>query len=143
MKQLQKDMEPLPVGLWFERIELIARRDFPSTENALRHALHLLQLSPREFRPREYRQLDEGHYEALLEAGDLEGAARQLVAAPTLSVSTTSTPCGVRVAIRCNTLDRTLIGEGDSVADAILQAWSECLLMLRQAGPTWLRANEL
>lgn len=140
---MQEDVEPLSACLWFERIELIARGEFPSTENALRHALHLLQLSPREFRPCEYRKLDEAGYEALLESGDLEGAARLLVAAPTLSVSTTSSARGVKVAVKCSTLDRTIIGEGNSVADAILQAWADCLLMLRESGPTWLRANEL
>ena len=29
------------------------------------------------------------------------------------------------------------------MADAIVQVWAECLLKLREAGPTWLRANEL
>ena len=140
---MQEDTEPLPTDLWFERIELIARRELQGTENALRHALHLLQLSPREFRPREYRKLDEVGYEALLQSGDLDGAARMLVAAPTLSVSTSSSELGAKIAIRCSTLNRTIMGEGDSVADAILQAWTECLLKLRETGPTWLRANEL
>lgn len=140
---MQEDIEPLPECLWFERLELIARRELPSTEHALRHALHLLQLTPRQFRPPEYKALDETHFEALLEAGDLEAAARRLVAAPTLSVNTAPAVGAVKVAIRCSRLNRTLVGEGDSVADAILQAWAECLLMLREAGPTWLRANEL
>ena len=140
---MQEDIEPLPECLWFERIELIARREFPSTEHALRHALHLLQLTPRQFRPPEYNALDEAHYEALLEAGDLEAAARRLVTAPTLSVSAAPAAGGVKVAIRCSRLNRTLVGEGDSVADAIRHAWAECLLMLREDGPTWLRANEL
>ena len=140
---MQEDIEPLPDWLWFERMELIARREMSSTENALRHALHLLQLTPRQFRPREYSALDEAHYEALLDAGDFEAAARRLVATPTLSVSAAPAAGGVKVAIRCSRLHKTLVGEGDSVADAILQAWAECLLMLREAGPTWLRANEL
>ena len=140
---MQYGIEPLPPELWFERIEAIARRQLGGTESCLRHAFHLLQLTPREFRPREYRKLDEAGYEALLGSGDLEAAARTLVAAPTLSVTTETAGTGVRVAVRCNTLERTIIGEGDSVAGAILQAWAACLLTLREAGPTWLRANEL
>jgi hypothetical protein len=140
---MQYDIEPLPPELWFERIEAIARRQLGGTESCLRHAFHLLQLTPREFRPPEYGKLDEAGYEALLEAGDLEAAAQTLLAAPSLSVSTTSMGGRVKVAVRCSKLDRTIIGEGDSIADAILQAWTECLLMLREVGPTWLRANEL
>ena len=140
---MQEDIEPLPECLWFERIELIARREFSSTEHALRHAMHLLQLTPRQFRPPEYQALDEAHFEALLGAGDFEAAARRLVTAPTLSLSATTAAGRVKVAVRCSRLNKTLLGEGDSVADAILQAWSECLLMLKEAGPTWLRANEL
>lgn len=137
------DIEPLTPELWFERIEAIARRQLGGTESCLRHAFHLLQLTPREFRPPEYGKLDEAGYEALLATDDLEAAARTLVAAPMLSVSTTSMGSRVKVAVRCSKLDRTILGEGESVADAILQAWAECLLKLREAGPTWLRANEL
>lgn len=139
---MQDDIEPLPPELWFERIEAIARRELGETENCLRHAFHLLQLTPREFRPREYGKLDEAGYEALLDSGELEAAARTLVAAPTLSVTTKTAGTGVKVAIRCNTLERMVIGEGASVADAILQAWTQCLLMLREPGPSWFRANE-
>ena len=140
---LPDGIEPLTPELWFERIEAIARLQLGRTENRLRHAFHLLQLTPAELRPPEYSMLDEASYEALLEAGDLEAAARTLVSAPTLSVSTSSMGSRVKVAVRCSKLDRTIIGEGDSVADAILRAWAECLLKLREAGPTWLRANEL
>ena len=140
---MQHDIEPLPHELWFERLEAIARRQLGGTESCLRHAFHLLQLTPREFRPPEYGKLDEPGFEALLEAGDFEAAAQTLVAAPTLSVSTTSMGGRVKVAVRCRKLNRTIIGEGDSEADAILQAWAECFLMLKEAGPTWLRANEL
>jgi hypothetical protein len=127
----EEDIEPLTPELWFERIELIANGQLGSTENALRHALHLLQLTPRQWRPREYGTIDEESYEALLEAGILDAAARTLVAAPTLTVSATSSPNGVEVAIGCKTLNRTIHGKGDSVAAAILQAWTKCLFMLR------------
>jgi len=62
------EIEPLPAELWFDRIEMIERGELASTENALRHAFHLLQLTPLEFRPREYGTIDEADYEALLEA---------------------------------------------------------------------------
>lgn len=137
------DVEPLAPELWFERIGVIARRELRSTENALRHALHLLQLSPREFRPPNHVQIDEAEYEALLEAGELNTAARWLVDAPTLSVRTSTSEGGVKVAVRCSTLNLTMIGEGASEADAILQAWSKCLLKLKGDEPNWLRANQL
>jgi hypothetical protein len=135
----EEDIEPLTPELWFERIDLIANGQLGSTENALRHALHLLQLTPRQFRPREYGTIDEEKYEALLEAGDLDAAARTLVAAPTLTVSATSSPNGVEVAIGCKTLNMTVHGKGDSVAAAILQAWTQCLFMLRsEPDESWL-----
>ena len=138
MYDMQDDIEPLPPDLWFERIEMIATGQLGSTENALRHALHLLQLTPHEFRPREYGTIDEESYEALLEAGDLDAAARRLVAAPTLTVSTTSSADGVEVAIGCRTLNKTIFGRGDSVAAAILQAWTECLFALEsEFGSSW------
>ena len=138
---MQQDIEPLEPEAWFERIEMIANDQMGSTENALRHALHLLQLSPREFRPREYEAIDEESYEALLESGDLDGAARRLVSAPTLAVSTTSIPDGIEVAIRCRTLDLTIFGKGDSVAAAILQAWAKCLFAMRsESGSSLLNA---
>ena len=127
-----EDIEPLPADMWFGRIEIIANGELDNTESALRHAFHLLQLSPREFRPPEYAALDEKGYEALLAAGKLEAAARRLVAAPTLTVTTSSCARGVRVAIGCSVLKTAVIGEGDSVASAILQAWAKCLLALKR-----------
>ena len=126
------DIEPLPAELWFDRIEMIGRGELGPTENALRHAFHLLQLTPHEFRPREYGMIDETDYEALLEAGDLEGAAGRLVAAPTLIVVTESCAEGVEAVIRCRKLNKTVLGTGDTPAAAILQAWAKCLCELRE-----------
>ena len=126
------DIEPLLAELWFHRIAMIGRGELGPTEHALRHAFHLLQLTPREFRPREYGTIDETDYEALLEAGDLEAAARRLVAAPTLTVSTQSHPNGVDAVIKCSTLKRAVLGTGDTPAAAILQAWANCLSELRE-----------
>lgn len=131
VRDMQDDIEPLPSEEWFERIEMIANGELGSTENALRHAMHLLQLAPPEFRPSGYEAIDEETYEALLAAGDLEGVARRLVAVPTLAVATNSIPDGVEAAIRCKILNLTIFGKGDSAAAAILQAWTNCLFDVR------------
>lgn len=128
---MTEDFDPLPAETWFERIAMIANGELASTENALRHALHLLQLTPREFRPREYGSIDESNYEALLEGGNLEAAARCLVAMPTLDVTTSANAAGARVAITCRTTKMTVHGEGDSAAAAIVQAWAKSFLALR------------
>lgn len=133
------DIEPLTAEIWFARIEMIARGELGPTENALRHAFHLLQLTPREFRPREYGTIDEAEYEALLEAGNLEAAARRLVAAPALTVSTESCADGVEAVIGCRTLKKTVSGTGDTPAAAIVQAWAKCLFELQaEFGPSKL-----
>lgn len=132
---------PLDDAIWFQRIEMIRNRDLPSTENALRHALHLLQLTPLQFRPRGCPEINETAFERLLAAGQFEHAARLLVAAPALSVTATCDGDFAKAAIKCRVLNRTIRGEGQTVADAILQAWSECLLMLRiEPGETLLNA---
>ena len=126
-----EDIEPLPPEMWFERIEMIANGELKNAESALRHAFHLLQLTPREFRPPEYALLDEESYEALLEAGHLDEAAMRLVSSPTLTVTTASGADCVEVVIRCEILKRAIFGRGDCAASAILQAWAKCLLALR------------
>lgn len=124
-------IEPLPPDLWFERVEMIANGELRSTENALRHAFHLHQLAPLEFRIGEQAAIDEDSFEALLESGDLDAAARRLVSNTALTVSTTSTGDGVEVALGCRSLKRTIRGKGNSVATAILQAWTRCVFAVR------------
>jgi len=127
-----EDVEPLEVELWFDRIAMIARGQLGPTENALRHAFHLLQLTPCEFRTREYGTIEEADYEALLEAGDLETAARRLVSAPILTVSTEASANGVDARIKCSRLEKTFLGTGHTPAAAILQAWANCLAELKE-----------
>ena len=134
---------PLEADIWFDRIEMIRNQALPSTENALRHALHLLQLTPLEFRPPECAAIDEDAYETLLTSGEFEQAARCLVSAPTLSVTACSARDQARVGVQCSTLNQTFFGEGPTVADAILQVWSDYLLMLRTDGcGSWLKVAE-
>jgi hypothetical protein len=127
-----EEVEPLPAELWFDRIQMIERGELASTENALRHAFHLLQLTPREFRPRDCGIIGEADYEALLEAGELEAAARRLVAVPTLTVSTVLGARGTDAAIKCSTLNKIVFGTGETPAAAILQAWAKCFSEWRE-----------
>ena len=129
--KMAKDIEPLPSDLWFDRIEMIANGELKNTEHGLRHALHLLQLTPREFRPPEYDLIDEVGFEALLSKGDLDAAARRLVAAPTLHVSSRPVGEAVEVTIACRTTAQSITGTGDTFAEALLQAWAKCLMMMR------------
>lgn len=140
---MQWSETPLATAIWFRRIERIRNRELPSTENALRHALHLLQLTPLEFRQDGYETIDEDSYEALLVAGEFEQAARRLVSAPTLSVTTTPVGDCVRVGVKCSAMNHTRFGEGPTVADAILQVWSEYLLLLQPGkSESWVKIAE-
>ena len=142
-KQMRWSEHPLEADIWFQRIEMIRNGELPSTENALRHALHLLQLTPHELRPRERPDIDEEGYEGLLVAGEFEQAARVLVSAPTLSVTTTPAGDCVRVGVKCSAMNHTLFGEGPTVADAILQVWSEYLLLLQPGkSESWVKIAE-
>ena len=125
------ETEPLDASLWFRRIEMIACREL-AVENALRHASHLLQLTPLALRPVIRLAADEDHFEALLGAGNFDAAARHLVAQPTaLTVQSRSDGTQVVAAISCVVLRRVISGTGETEAAAILDAWTACLLAIR------------
>lgn len=124
-------IEPLDPALWFRRIEKIANGDLGSLENALRHASHLLQLTPRPFRGVVRLAIEEDRFEALLAAGDFDTAARRLIAQPAaLAVETGTEAASVRATISCVIRNRAISGTGDTVASAVLSAWTTCLLAL-------------
>jgi hypothetical protein len=111
---------------------MIARGELPSMEHALRHAAHLLQLTPAPLRDAVHLALDEEAFEALLEAGEFDAAARHLLAQPTaLSVDQDSHGL-VRATISCAILKRAIHGTGETGASAVLAAWTTCLLAFRQ-----------
>lgn len=127
------DIEPLDAALWFQRVEMIADGEF-DLESALRHASHLLQLTPLPFRHVVRLAIDEGDFEALLDAGDFDVAARYLVAQPTaLSIEHGDDGTLVEAAISCAILQRVIKGTGRSEAQAILAAWTSCVLALKAA----------
>lgn len=130
--RMSDSIEPLVPRLWFERIEKVAGGHLGSVENALRHTAHLLQLTPTPFRNVVRLGIDEERFEALLEAGDFDAAARHLVGQPTaLSVQADREESKFRATISCSILGRAISGSGETVASAILDAWTTCLLGLR------------
>jgi len=124
--------EPLDSILWFRRVEMIANGELGSIESSLRHASHLLQLTPLELRPLVGLSTDPASFEALLDRGDFDTAARRLVSQPTaLSTQGEAGAHLIRATIHCSALDRQVNGIGDSVAKAVLNAWASCLLHVR------------
>jgi hypothetical protein len=124
--------EPLATGLWFQRVAIVAGCELGSIENSLRHAAHLVQLAPISFRRVMPRSLEEEAFEALLDSGDFDAAARQLFASPTtLLVETSVDGSPVRAVVGCAILKRPVDGKGDTAAAAILEAWAKWLVTLR------------
>lgn len=129
---MTNSIEALIPSLWFERIEKIADGRLSGLENALRHASHLLQLTPTPFREVVRLGCDEPVFEALLDAGEFDAAARYLVGQPTaLSVEAEGKGASYRATIGCSILQRAISGSGQTEASAILNAWTACLLSLK------------
>ena len=126
---MSEPIEPLVPSLWFERIEMVAGGHLGTVENTLRHAAHLLQLTPTPFREVVRLGIDEEGFEALLDAGDFDTAARHLVGQPTaLSIDADQGKSKFKATINCSILGRAIRGSGETVAIAVLDAWTTCLI---------------
>jgi hypothetical protein len=124
-------IEPLDTALWFRRIEKIGSGELGDIANSLRHASHLLQLAPLPFRDAVRLAIDEDRFEALLADGEYDAAARHLIAQPAvLTIDTSESGSSARATISCAILNRAISGTGGTVAEAVLSAWTTCLLAL-------------
>ena len=133
---MSASIAPLCAELWFDRLEKLAAGSLGSLERSLRHACHLLQLSPEPLRPYTNWQIDEAEFESLLEDGDLDAAALLLVAAP-IALSFSENDSALRTAlIKCEFLGQFVVGRGDTKAEAVLDAWTSCLLVVKSAMDT-------
>jgi hypothetical protein len=133
-EMMGEDIEPLDAALWFRRIEMIANRELGCVENSLRHASHLIFLAPAPFRRHLQLAIDEQRFEALLDSGEFDAAARYLVAEPpSLSVGNPDDASAIKATIRCPILNRAIDGHGTTVANAMLDAWATGMLELRRA----------
>jgi hypothetical protein len=127
-------IEPMDAALWFRRIEKIARGDLGGTEQSLRHAAHLLQLTPLQFNHVVRLAIDEDQFEGLLADGDFDTAAQHLIAQPAaLTIEPDASSSSVRATIGCVILNRAISGTGETVASAVLSAWTTCLLALEDS----------
>lgn len=127
------DVTPLPLDLWFERVDLIARGALGNIENALRHACHLLQLVPDPLSQCVNWKVDEYRMERLLDAQNFDSAARHLLGRTSgLSVATVSGDT-FRATLTCAFSKQEFIGHGGSEAAAILAASTACLIGIRVA----------
>ena len=123
------EIQPLEAWLWLRRVEMIANGDLGGVENSLRHAAHLAQLAPRTFRPHVGLATDDHAFEALLDSGEFDGAARHLLPAA-VNIEPEAGAIRTEVAVRSPLMNRTFHGKGETLAHAILEAWTACLLSL-------------
>jgi hypothetical protein len=130
--EMTAQIEPLASDLWARRIEKIANGDLGGIEQSLRHASHLVQLSPPAYRHVVMLSIDERQFESLLASGNFDTAARHLIAEPTaLSIESSRDNAHlVTATISCKTVGRAFQGTGDTTAKAVLSAWTSNLLAL-------------
>jgi hypothetical protein len=132
--------EPLEPELWFSAVERLSRKLSASNdsdvESMLRHALHLLQLTPGPLKGLVRCEIGEEAFEQFLEQGAFDSAALALVGSPMCYEMGTSLNGGARLiearAWLPGQSGRPSSASAESLAVALLAAWSACLVALRR-----------
>ena len=114
------ELSPIDADLWFERLAMIARGELRSLERSLRHAFHLVQLAPEEFRRSIRPAADEPSFEALLDESQFHEAASCLIHYPSPPIVAFAGTRVVEAEIACPKCSSLFRGAGDNPGSAIL-----------------------
>ena len=130
-------IEPLGLGSWFasvRRLSELASAGRVTTGSALRHAYHLVQLTPYSLRSSVAAALSERAFEDLLEAGVHDVAAQALAGSPAgLALVRQPGSKAVFAEVRFPDGRGLGCGQGRTIAQAILQAWCHAAIALDTA----------
>ena len=143
MTEVSTDIEPLEPDLWFAALAQLSKRRAEAreggAESLLRHAFHLLQLTPRPLRGHVQCAVSEETFEALLQAGATDCAALGLVGLTAeIDLHRSAIPGTEAVEARvCLPGQETMpaAAQAQSIALALLGAWANCLLAIRRQSP--------
>ncbi|HVT54952.1 MAG TPA: hypothetical protein VHD34_02725 [Xanthobacteraceae bacterium] len=133
-------IEPLDPELWFQALERLSSRISASNDNdvesMLRHALHLVQLTPGPLKGVVRCEIGEDAFEAFLERGAFDSAAIALVGSPMCYELNCALEAGRRV-IEARAWIPSQAAQpgpaaGECLASALLGAWTGCLVALRR-----------
>lgn len=128
------DVEPLEPGLWFRAIrKLVQSLDTPAThklECRLRHAYHLLQLTPRPLRDVIRSEVSEVELEQLLRAAAFESVADRLVGEPLTYIVRRLSSGLYEAQVRLPSQMEGTAARGPSFASALVGAWGKNLVSL-------------
>ena len=137
--KIAADPEPLEPQAWFRALGKLAERvtDAPTDqhETLLRHAYHLLQLTPRPLRRLVRPDLTEKRFEELLDCGAFESAAIGLVGHPITYTIFRPESGLLEAQVHLPGPARPVMARAPSLTMALLAAWTQCLLAL-ESGST-------
>jgi hypothetical protein len=127
-----EDIEPLEPELWLDRLRTLAAGKSRTTEDlerALRHAYHLIKLTPRPLRHLIRCKLDEAEFEALMIARAWDSAALALACEP-LGLRVNRAPGTETIEVEVyNPYDpSSQLRTGASLATALFEAWLAYLI---------------
>ncbi len=137
---LVQDIEPLAPEPWFGALQRLTERQRASgpqaVESMLRHGFHLVQLTPGPLKDIVRCETSEASFETLLGKGAFDSAAIALVSPPLCYEIRGTCVQGQRRVRACVKLvemeSRTSDASGDTVAGALVGAWSSFLVELRR-----------
>jgi hypothetical protein len=129
-------VEPLEPEIWFEQIRTLATRlsrlGGDSPEAVIRKAYYLVQLTPTPLRHVVRCQTDEAVFEQMLDSGAYDAAVTALIGSPVgFEISRDAGRAGISASVRLPDDAGVGAARDQTVARALLAAWSRCLEGLR------------